>query len=108
MAGIANDRIRECLTQRLDHVQVGFIRRCRVRRYAVQQREVIMIPADRLVSNSYVGQRLHTGGYNQRHVGLSRLFQQQHVAGLTRTDFHKWYFETDEKIERDLENNRAY
>lgn len=74
--GIADDRVREGFAERLDHVQVGFVRRSRIRGNAVQQGEIVMMPTDRLVRDPDVGQRLHAGGYDQRHVGLCRFFQQ--------------------------------
>lgn len=75
MPGIADDRVRECLPERLDHVQIGLVRRRWVRGHAVQQREVIVMPSDRLVRDPYVGQRLHAGGYDQRYVRSGRLVQ---------------------------------
>lgn len=98
MPGIADDRVRESLTERLDHVQVGFVRRRRVRGHAMQQRKVLVVSADRLVRDTYVVQSLHAGGYHQRHVGLSCLLQQHHVSGLARANLHERHFEADEKV----------
>lgn len=68
----------------------------------MQQRKFVVKPADRLVRDPDVGQRLHAGGYDQRYKSLGRLFQQHQISGLARTDFHERHFKPDQKIKRNL------